>query len=211
MEQPATTGFAFGRPFGTRVVVRADDAAEKTPSGLLIPENIKERPQFGTVLAVGTGVTEELNEGDRVVFGKHAGVPLVIADVTYYVMQEREIFMTLDQDELDKVNELLIKQKEPEHNTFKIGTEQNYYELGDRVNLYIDTLFAGKAELKVGKFSERFQAVEGHNVITFVAIEEMMLNDILCEVAIYHKPEGTEGNEVQIKRASCALNVIKGE
>lgn len=87
----------------------ADEALSQTPAGIIIPDIAKERPQFGTVLAVGKEVTEDVKDGDRVVFGKNAGVPLVIADAKYYVMQERELFMILNQDELDKSVEDLLK------------------------------------------------------------------------------------------------------
>lgn len=110
MEQlPGNELFRFGRPHGTRLIVEADESATTTKSGLIIPEGTRERPLFGTVLAIGKGITEAIEAGDRVMYGKNAGVLFIIQDKTYYMMQEREIFMTLNEDEIEKVQELLAE------------------------------------------------------------------------------------------------------
>jgi chaperonin GroES len=59
------------KPLGDRVVVRATEAEEKTASGIIIPDTAKEKPQEGTIVAVGNGKKDEpmtVKEGDTVFF-----------------------------------------------------------------------------------------------------------------------------------------------
>ena len=51
------------KPLGDRIVVKREDAEEKTSGGILLPDNAKNKPQRGTVLAVGTG--KMLKDGSR--------------------------------------------------------------------------------------------------------------------------------------------------
>ena len=69
------------RPLADRVVVDRDEAEEKSPGGIVIPDAARKRPQRGTVVAVGPGkftdaghrMTPELSVGDRVLFGFYSG------------------------------------------------------------------------------------------------------------------------------------------
>ena len=68
------------KPLGDRVVVKPKPADEKTESGLYIPESAKEKPQEGTVVAIGPGRVEDgtriemtVEEDDDVLYGKYAG------------------------------------------------------------------------------------------------------------------------------------------
>lgn len=93
--------FGFGKPLGDRIIVLSDDVAKQTKTGIIIPENARERPQLGTVLALGTALTENIKVGDRILFGKYAGVPISIQEKIYYVMREREVFMVMNEEETD--------------------------------------------------------------------------------------------------------------
>ena len=67
------------KPLADRVLVQPSEAVSKTASGLIIPDTAKEKPQKGTVVAVGTGTKDEemqVKIGDVVLYGKYAGTEL---------------------------------------------------------------------------------------------------------------------------------------
>lgn len=87
------------KPLGDRVVVRPKPAEEKTESGLYIPDTAKEKPQKGTVVAIGPGRVENGNkveltvqEGDEVLYGKYAGTEVTIDGEDVLIMRESDIF-----------------------------------------------------------------------------------------------------------------------
>ena len=68
------------KPLADRVVVEPKEAETKTASGLYIPDTAKEKPQQGTVIAVGPGTKDvemEVKVGDVVLYGKYAGTGLI--------------------------------------------------------------------------------------------------------------------------------------
>ena len=86
------------KPLGDRVLVKADVAEEVTSSGLYIPDTAKEKPQQGTVVAVGSGKVENGNkidltvkEGDKVLYGKYAGTEVTLNGEEYLIMRESDI------------------------------------------------------------------------------------------------------------------------
>lgn len=86
------------QPLGDRVVVKAQDAEEKTASGLFIPDSAKEKPQRGTVVAVGPGRVENgtkidmtVKEGDSVLYGKYAGTEITLDGEDLLIMRESDI------------------------------------------------------------------------------------------------------------------------
>ncbi|MBE2187809.1 MAG: co-chaperone GroES [Rhodothermales bacterium] len=90
-------------PIGDRVVVKAEAAEEKTSSGLFIPDTAKEKPQRGTVVAVGPGRYENgtkiemtVKEGDTVLYGKYAGSEIQIDGEDLMMMRESDIFGILN-------------------------------------------------------------------------------------------------------------------
>jgi len=89
---------AHVKPLSDRVLVKPEPAEEKTASGLYIPDTAKEKPQRGTVIAVGPGRIEDgkhiemtVKEGDTVIFGKYAGSEIVIDGEEYLIMRESDI------------------------------------------------------------------------------------------------------------------------
>jgi chaperonin GroES len=87
------------KPLGDRVVVKAEAAEEKTSSGLFIPDTAKEKPQRGTVVAVGPGRYENgtkidmtVQEGDTVLYGKYAGSEITLDGEELMIMRESDIF-----------------------------------------------------------------------------------------------------------------------
>ncbi|HJQ76771.1 MAG TPA: co-chaperone GroES [Acidimicrobiia bacterium] len=88
------------QPLGDRVVVSAKDEAEaRTPSGLVIPDTAKEKPQVGEVIAVGPGARDDDGErvpmdvsvGDKVLYSKFAGTEIKLDSDEYLVLSERDI------------------------------------------------------------------------------------------------------------------------
>ena len=92
------------KPLGDRVVVEAAAAETKTASGIYIPETAQEKPQHGTVKAVGPGKYAEqtgnliplsVKEGDKVLYGKFAGQEITIDGKDYLIMRESDIYVVL--------------------------------------------------------------------------------------------------------------------
>jgi len=85
-------------PLADRVVVKPQEAEEKTASGIIIPDTAKEKPQKGTVVAVGPGKVENgtkidmtVKEGDTVLYGKYAGTEIALDGDDVLIMRESDI------------------------------------------------------------------------------------------------------------------------
>jgi len=86
-------------PLHDRILVRRVEEQETTPSGLIIPDTAKDKPQEGEVLAVGKGKIKEdgkvipldVKTGDRILFGKYAGNEIILAGDEYLIMREDEV------------------------------------------------------------------------------------------------------------------------
>jgi len=86
------------KPLSDRVLVQPAAAEEKTASGLYIPDTAKEKPQKGTVVAVGNGKKDEpltVKVGDTVLYGKYSGTELTVEGSDYLIMRESDIFAIL--------------------------------------------------------------------------------------------------------------------
>jgi chaperonin GroES len=82
------------KPLADRVLVEPAAAEEKTAAGIIIPDTAKEKPQKGTIVAVGTGKKDEpmtVKIGDQVLYGKYAGTEITIEGVNYLIMRESDI------------------------------------------------------------------------------------------------------------------------
>ncbi len=87
------------RPLDDRVVVEPLEAEEMTAGGIVLPDTAKERPQRGTVLAVGPGKLLDSGErgslsvaiGDEVIFGKYSGTDIEINDRDVKILRETDI------------------------------------------------------------------------------------------------------------------------
>lgn len=86
------------KPLADRVVVEPAQAENKTASGIIIPDTAKEKPQKGTVVAVGSGKKDEpltVKVGDVVLYGKYAGTEINIDGKDYLIMRESDILAIL--------------------------------------------------------------------------------------------------------------------
>src|SRR3990167_1459731 len=87
------------RPLNDRLIVKRLEEEEKTKGGIIIPDNAKEKPSQGEVIAVGTGkVLEdgkklplEVKKGDRVLFGKYSGTEIKVDGNEYFMMREEDV------------------------------------------------------------------------------------------------------------------------
>ncbi len=88
------------RPLADRVVVKPLEREEKTKSGIVLPDTAKEKPQEGTVEAVGGGrfneqsgvrVPLDVKVGDRVIYAKYAGSEVKIEEEDYLILSEKDI------------------------------------------------------------------------------------------------------------------------
>ncbi|MDR1180622.1 MAG: co-chaperone GroES [Bacteroidales bacterium] len=82
------------RPLADRVLVEAAQAEQKTAGGIIIPDTAKEKPQRGTVIAVGAGKKDEpmtVKVGDNVLYGKYAGTEINYEGKDYLIMKESDI------------------------------------------------------------------------------------------------------------------------
>lgn len=79
------------QPLGKRVLVQRLEEATTTASGIIIPDNAKEKPSQGTVISVSTEV-DNVATGDVVVFGKYAGNELTIDGKSYLVIETDDLF-----------------------------------------------------------------------------------------------------------------------
>ncbi|MEA2834190.1 MAG: chaperonin GroES [Methylobacteriaceae bacterium] len=92
------------RPLHDRVVVRRIEGEEKTKGGIIIPDNAKEKPQEGEVIAVGPGARDEagklvpldLKAGDRVLFGKWSGSEVKLDGEDLLIMKESDIMGVIE-------------------------------------------------------------------------------------------------------------------
>jgi chaperonin GroES len=92
------------QPLGDRVVVQPASREETTKSGIVIPDTAKEKPQRGTVIAVGAGrrdddgdrVPMDVQVGDSVLFAKYAGTEFKYEDEEYLILSEKDILAKVE-------------------------------------------------------------------------------------------------------------------
>jgi chaperonin GroES len=87
------------KPMEDRVLLKPMEAETKTSGGIIIPDNAKEKPQKGEVVAVGPGKTTEkgqkiemsLKKGDKVLYGKYSGTEITIDGQEYLITRESDV------------------------------------------------------------------------------------------------------------------------
>ena len=86
------------RPLGDRLVVKPIEPEEKTASGIYLPDQAKERPQRGSVIAVGPGRYEDgarvpmlVAEGDEVVYARYGGTEIRLEGEDYVILREADV------------------------------------------------------------------------------------------------------------------------
>jgi chaperonin GroES len=83
-----------GKILAGKILVKAQEAEERTQSGIIIPDSAKEKPQQGTVVLVGAPKKDEPMEvkpGDLVVYGKYSGTELTVDGEDYMLMSQNDV------------------------------------------------------------------------------------------------------------------------
>lgn len=91
------------RPLGDRVLVRPLGREETTKSGIVLPDTAKEKPQRGTVIAVGAGrldddgdrIAVDVEVGNEVLFAKYAGTEFKLDEEEYLILAEKDILAVI--------------------------------------------------------------------------------------------------------------------
>ena len=80
-------------PLGSRIFVKVLEAESATPSGIILPETAKEKPQQGIVEAIGDEeeMVTDLKVGDKVLFAKYSGTEIKQNNVVYLLLNEDDI------------------------------------------------------------------------------------------------------------------------
>ncbi len=86
------------RPLGERVLVERVEEDTKTSSGIIIPDNAKEKPLVGVIKAVSAKIKEDkvLKENDKVVFGKYKGAEIKLDSKEYIVLELDDILGVIE-------------------------------------------------------------------------------------------------------------------
>ena len=87
------------RPLDDRILVRPEEGQETTISGIVIPDTAKEKPQEGTVLAIGPGkrsdtgelIPMDVKEGDRVMYSKYGGTEIKVDGEELLILSSRDV------------------------------------------------------------------------------------------------------------------------
>ncbi len=94
------------RPLGDRVLVKRIEQETQLPSGLVLPETAKDKPQIGEVLAVGPGTRTddgkylplEVQVGQKVAFPKYAGTELRLNGDEYLLLRESDLLAVVEEE-----------------------------------------------------------------------------------------------------------------
>ncbi len=92
------------KPLGDRVIIKQDEAEERTASGLFLAGDSKEKPTTGTVIAVGEGKLDKNGNrlpmpvvvGDRVVYSKYGGNEVLCDDEPVLIVRADDIYAVID-------------------------------------------------------------------------------------------------------------------
>ena len=87
------------RPLADKILVKRIEKEEKTSGGIFIPPSAQEKPQYGEIVAVGSGkrldsgeiIAPDVKPGDMILFGKYAGSEFKIDGVEHMILREDEI------------------------------------------------------------------------------------------------------------------------
>lgn len=91
------------RPLGDNVVIKVKEEEVKTAGGIVLPGSAQEKPQQGTVIAVGSGevidgkrVPLDVKEGDVVIYSKYAGNEIKMGEEEYLILKQHDILAIVE-------------------------------------------------------------------------------------------------------------------
>ena len=105
------------RPLHDRIIVQRIDEGEQKVGGIIIPDSAKEKPQQGTVIAVGNGKTNDegkripldVKAGDRILFGKYSGQEIKLDGQEYLIMKEDDVLAVIEDKAKKKTEKTTAK------------------------------------------------------------------------------------------------------
>ena len=91
------------RPLADRVIVEPAPPEDKTSGGIILPDTAQEKPQHGTVAAVGPGKVSDsgalvemaVKKGDKILYGKYSGTEVSVEGTDYIIMRETDILAVM--------------------------------------------------------------------------------------------------------------------
>jgi chaperonin GroES len=94
------------KPLGDRLVIEPLEQEERTATGIVLPETAKEKPQKGTVLAVGPGARDDKGQriamdtsvGDTVLFAKYAGTEIKVDGKKLLILKESDVLAIVEEE-----------------------------------------------------------------------------------------------------------------
>ncbi len=99
----ATASTAKLRPLGDRVVIQPTPREEMTKSGIVLPDTAKEKPQEGTIIAVGPGRLDDgerepmdVQEGQKVLYAKYAGTEFKVDGEEFLIVSQKDILAIVE-------------------------------------------------------------------------------------------------------------------
>ena len=92
------------KPLGDRLVVKPSEQEEQTASGIFLPETAKEKPQQGTVVAVGPGIRKDdgervaldVAEGNKVLYARYAGTTIKVDGEEILILKESDVLAIVE-------------------------------------------------------------------------------------------------------------------
>ena len=91
------------KPLGDRVVLKQQEAEEKTKSGIILPDSAKEKPQAAVVVSVGPGTEKngkktemQVKPGDKVIYSRYAGTEVKLGDDEYLLVKQSDILAIVE-------------------------------------------------------------------------------------------------------------------
>jgi len=91
------------RPLGDKVVIKVKEEEVTTQSGIVLPGSAAEKPQQGTVIAVGSGavvdgkkVPLDVKAGDEIIYGKYSGSEVKVGDEEFLILKESDILAIIE-------------------------------------------------------------------------------------------------------------------
>ena len=98
------------RPLGNKIVVKRDEAKERSRGGIIFPDAGKEKPRLGTVISAGPGeicvatgkpVALEVKDGDRIIFSSYAGTEVKLEGEPYLVIDSGDVLAVIEEGNAD--------------------------------------------------------------------------------------------------------------
>jgi len=91
------------RPLGDKVVIKVKEEEVTTQSGIVLPGSAAEKPQQGTVIAVGSGavvdgkkIPLDVKAGDEIIYGKYSGSEVKVGDEEFLILKESDILAIIE-------------------------------------------------------------------------------------------------------------------